>query len=84
MRPAHIERKAGRTGHTRFNPIFRQSADGHIAAGSKFAGIGPSNNVPLAHLLEIHMKVKTGIRAGAQGGTEASHGGKPRPVGKGV
>jgi hypothetical protein len=29
------------------------------------------------------MKVKTGLKAGRQG-VEASHGGRPRPVGKGV
>jgi hypothetical protein len=29
------------------------------------------------------MKVQTGIKAGRQG-VEASHGGKPRPIGKGV
>jgi hypothetical protein len=29
------------------------------------------------------MKIKSGIRAGKVG-VEASHGGKPRPVGKGV
>jgi hypothetical protein len=32
---------------------------------------------------EFVMKVQTGIKAGRQG-VEASHGGKPRPVGKGV
>jgi hypothetical protein len=34
-------------------------------------------------LKEHGMKVQTGIKAGRQG-VEASHGGKPRPVGKGV
>jgi hypothetical protein len=34
-------------------------------------------------LLEHVMKVQTGIKAGRQG-VEASHGGKPRPIGKGV
>jgi hypothetical protein len=32
---------------------------------------------------EHRMKVQTGIKAGRQG-VEASHGGKPRPIGKGV
>lgn len=32
---------------------------------------------------ELGMKVQTGIKAGAHG-VEASHGGKPRPIGKGV
>jgi hypothetical protein len=32
---------------------------------------------------EHFMKVQTGIKAGRQG-VEASHGGKPRPIGKGV
>jgi hypothetical protein len=35
------------------------------------------------NLQEHFMKVQTGIKAGSQG-VEASHGGKPRPVGKGV
>jgi hypothetical protein len=30
------------------------------------------------------MKVQSKIKAGAQGGIEASHGGKRRPIGKGV
>jgi hypothetical protein len=34
-------------------------------------------------LKEHCMKVQTGIKAGRQG-VEASHGGKPRPIGKGV
>jgi hypothetical protein len=37
-----------------------------------------------AKFLKEHlMKVQTGIKAGRQG-VEASHGGKPRPIGKGV
>jgi hypothetical protein len=34
--------------------------------------------------LGVDMKVQTGLKAGAHGGAEASHGGKPRPIGKGV
>ena len=47
----------------------------------EFAGTVSASN--LANDQEFTMKVQTGIKAGAHG-VEASHGGKPRPIGKGV